>query len=128
MFIIKLYMKYLFNLLTILSSGATIIKNSNLPSCRNCIHFKPEYYNELDSTLNKCTKFGEKDIITNEIKYDFVDYTRKDKDKCGLEGKYFEQEPNIELKIFKHYLKKNLPYLSLSGLFILYLYVKIIDN
>jgi len=112
----------------ILSSGATIIKNNNLPSCRNCIHFKPAYYNEFGSSLNTCTKFGEKDIITNEIKYDFVDFTRKDKDKCGLEGKYFEQEPNIELKIFKHYLIKNLPYLSLSGIFILYIYAKIIDN
>jgi hypothetical protein len=116
-------MKYLFNLLMIISSSATIIKNSNLPSCRNCIHFKPAYYNEFDSSLNTCNKFGEKNIITNEIKYDFVDFARKD--KCGLEGKYFKQEQNIELKIFTHYLIKNLPYLSLSGILILYLCIQI---
>jgi len=115
-------MKFLFNLLMIINSCATIIKNNNLPSCCNCIHFKPQYYNDFDESLNRCTKFGEKDIITNKIKYDFVDSTRNNEDKCGLEGKYFEQEPNIELKIFNHYLIKNLPYLSLSTIYILYLY------
>ena len=49
-------------------------------------------------------KFGEKNIITNEIKYDYVDLCRQSESQCGKEGKYFEEEPNIELKIMKHRL------------------------
>jgi hypothetical protein len=66
------------------------IKNINIPSCRNCIHYKPEIYTDFDSTLNKCEKFGEKNIINGEIRLDFADSCRNDETKCGHSGKYFE--------------------------------------
>jgi len=81
-----------------------IIKNMNLPSCRNCVYYKP-YTLDLDYTskLSKCEKFGEKDIITGEIKYnDYADLSREDYSKCGKEGKYFEEDKNVTVKILKH--------------------------
>lgn len=58
-----------------------VIKNENLPVCLHCIHFSPEY--------SKCTKFGEKNIITNEIRYNSAEYCREDENKCGEKGTYF---------------------------------------
>ena len=84
-----------------------IIKNVNIPSCRNCIFHKPNNNNNFASSSNLCEKFGEKNIITNEIDYDSVFACRIIEEKCGKEGKYFQEDPNINLKILKHYIIKN---------------------
>jgi len=88
-----------------------IIKNVNLPACRNCIHYQPDpFYNDFTSSLNKCNKFGDKNIVTDKITYDFADQCRNDESKCGKEGKHFIEEPNINMKILKYSLLKNMPY------------------
>jgi hypothetical protein len=84
-----------------------IIKNINIPSCKNCIFHKPNNNNNFASSSNLCEKFGEKNIITSEIEYDSVFRSRINEEKCGKEGKYFQEEPNINLKILKHYIIKN---------------------
>ena len=116
-------MKYLYLLFGLVNSGK-IIKNINIPSCRNCIHYKPRYYSEFTSSLNTCEKFGEKNIITDEITYDFADLCRKDEQKCGKEGKFFEKEENLERKILKHKIINGLPNFLLVGMmyFIICLY------
>jgi hypothetical protein len=102
-------MKILYSLVAIVKSEQ-IIKNINVPSCRNCVHFKPPYYGEFTSSLSKCDKFGNKDIITDKISYnDFADMSRQDGKKCGNEGKYFELEKNLQFKIFMHQIIHNLP-------------------
>uniref|UniRef100_A0A6C0DRB0 Uncharacterized protein n=1 Tax=viral metagenome TaxID=1070528 RepID=A0A6C0DRB0_9ZZZZ len=94
-----------------------IIKNLNVPSCRNCIYYKPNVYDgDFTSSYTKCEKFGNKNIITGEIKYGFADLCRNDESKCGTNGKYFEEEPNINMKILKYKLISNIPY-SLAFLF-----------
>jgi hypothetical protein len=77
------------------------IKNVDLPSCKKCIHYLPSVSNlDFDSTLNRCSKFGEKDMITDKIKYDFAESCRRDVEKCGEKGEYFEEEPNLVLTPF----------------------------
>ena len=61
------------------------IKNINMIPCRNCIHYKPYSYSDY-STLSKCENFGEKNIISNEITYEYADHCRNDETKCGKEG------------------------------------------
>lgn len=98
-----------------------IIKNINFPSCRNCIHFKPNSNYKFTSVLNKCHKFGEKNIITDEITYQYADSCRLDESKCGKEGLYFEEEKNIELKILKHNIvSKSSNYFLILGFILLY--------
>ena len=98
------------------------IKNIDLPACKSCIHYKPSLYNnDFTSTFNKCNKFGNKDIITNEIRYDFVDSCRNNESKCGLEGKYYEEEKNLKLKILKHNIISNFPFYFFILLVIKYL-------
>ena len=97
------------------------IENINLPSCRNCVYYKPNFYNDYSSDLNKCKAFGVKNILTDEIKYDFADLCRRDEKKCGIQGKHFEQEPNVNLKILKHKFVKNAPVTILVLLYVVFI-------
>ena len=105
--------------------NAAIIKNINVPSCRNCIYYKPEL-NENHSELSRCTYFGEKNIQTDIISYEYAYLCRSSENKCGLQGKYFEQEPNVDLKFFVHNIKKEgeIRLLMIFILFFIYKTVK----
>jgi hypothetical protein len=96
-------------LLAILQSDK-IIKNMNLPACRNCIHYKPSIINDYTSPLNKCENFGEKNIITDKITYAYADTCRSDEKLCGQEGKYFKEDPNVIAKIVLHKLISTIPF------------------
>ena len=101
---------YLFLSLLSLINSNKIIKNVNLPSCRNCKFFTPSHHNSnFNSPFHNCEKFGEKNILTGDIEYKSASYCRKDEQKCGEQGKYFEQEPNLKFKMFKHFAVSSLP-------------------
>jgi hypothetical protein len=107
--------------------GEKIIRNSNIPSCRNCKYYKPAYYSsDFVSTINKCEKTGTKDIYTDIIKYDYADLSRKDENLCGFKGRYFEQEKNMNLKMLKFLVVKNIPVLII--LFISWSIITISNN
>lgn len=55
---------------------------------------------------NKCSKFGEKNIINGKIEYDIARDCRKDEEKCGNEGKYFEKDDFSQIKQY-YYLGKS---------------------
>jgi hypothetical protein len=94
--------------------GEKIIRNINIPSCRNCKYYQPTIYDtDFTSTLIKCNKFGHKHIVTDEIIYDYADSCRTDENKCGEKGIYFEQEQNINMKILKHKILSNGPFIML---------------
>ena len=100
-------------------SSEQIIKNINIPTCRNCVHYKPSYYTtDFTASFNKCNKFGDKNIITNKISYDYADMCRTNENKCGNEGKYFE-EKNVELKIFIHQIISRIPNILLLSITVL---------
>jgi len=67
------------------------IKNMNSPVCMNCI-----YYILNKSKYGKCSKFGEKDIITGKITYENVTEIRLDENMCGIKGNYHENKMSIE--------------------------------
>jgi len=104
-----------------------IIKNINLPSCKNCIYYKPSRDDsDFISTFSKCAKFGVKDIISGKVTYDYVEFCRKDETKCGNEGKYFEEEENINWKIVKHKMMNNFSYNLSIFMLIITLYIKVL--
>jgi len=100
--------------------GAKQIRNINVPSCRNCIYYKPQIFFEFSSQYSKCDFFGSKDINTNYISYDYANLVREDEKKCGIEGKYFEQGENIEMKIILHNFINNNPYNSINFFFLVF--------
>jgi hypothetical protein len=74
------------------------------------MYYKPSTHNDFSSRLNRCEKFGTKDIVSDEIDYDFASYCRNDEDKCGKDGKFFEIEPNLPAKMMTHSIAKNWPF------------------
>jgi len=63
--------------------GEQFIKNVNLPICMNCAFFDKQHKSAV------CKKFGEKNIITGDIKYMNVLTSRSDTNYCGESGTYF---------------------------------------
>jgi len=93
-------------------STKQIITNIDIPSCRNCIYFTPSIGSYSYATATgKCFKFGNKNIISGQINYDYANLHRTDNKKCDNEGKYFIKDKNINtnLKIFKSIFLHNLP-------------------
>ena len=82
---------------------AKIIKNINLPSCSNCVHYRP-------TVIGKCMYFGTKDIQTGEISYNFANSCREDENKCGLEAKYFEQSKYVHFKTLLYSIQNPSPF------------------
>lgn len=115
-------MKSIYLLLLSMVHSNKIIKNINYPSCRNCIYYKPNSFdNDFTSMVSKCEKFGEKNIITDEIRYNYADSCRDNESKCGKEGKYFEEEKNINMKILLHKIISNMSYILTISFLILYI-------
>lgn len=120
------YLTYLFLLFTATrTTSEKTIRNLNISSCKNCIHYKPDPYNfDFMTTYNRCEKFGEKDIVTDKIKYDFANLCREDEILFGKQGKYFEEEINVDLKIWKHKLTYIFTIvLPISSIVILYFFI-----
>jgi len=92
-------------------NAKSIITNKNIPVCRNCVFYKPDIYgDDFSSRYSKCGKFGEKNILTGKITYKYVDICRENETLCGKEGKYFEKEEQINWKLMKYIVIKNVPY------------------
>lgn len=126
-------MKFRYLLLYSNLSGK-IIKNIDIPSCKNCIyHIPSKHGSEFSSTMSKCEKIGEKNIITDEIKYHYADKCREKESLCGNEGKYFEKEDDLilNIKIIKYNIQKNLFLYTLTsvvaGVYIL-MFAKILEK
>lgn len=93
------------------STGRTFIRNKELPLCLNCVHFiehKNNYpYDPLpdDKIYSRCKKFGEVDIITGTIEYDFAKHCRDNIVKCGKTGSEYTQKPEYTQK--SEYMEKS---------------------
>ena len=67
---------------------STAIYNINVPNCIDCIHFQKKHWINYES---KCKYFGEKNVITGIIDYEYAADCRSDDKKCGIEGKHFQK-------------------------------------
>lgn len=93
-------------IISLLSSWSLLCKSDkiqhlNVPSCKNCIYFRPSLIrldNDSVYTFGKCQKFGRKDIVSDKINYKFADVCRADEFKCGFRGKYFIQEKYAQIR------------------------------
>jgi len=104
---------------------AVKIRSSDFPSCKNCIHYKPSPLNfDFTSGLNTCGNFGEKDIISDKIKYDYATDCRRNEEKCGVAGKEWREEPNMYLKIIWFNFSKSMIYFFPTFIYIYILSIK----
>ena len=95
-------MKLLSFILFYIVNSTKIITN-NYPSCKNCIYHKPAFYDNYASLSSKCSKFGNKNIITGVIIDNYADLTRNDNTLCGINATYFEIDNFVEIKRILYY-------------------------
>lgn len=80
------------------------IKYFRMPTCRDCVYFKAGSKQEDPfkiSDWDKCLKYGEKNVVTGEITYQYADFVRKQELQCGLTGKQFI-EKMADLPLLSH--------------------------
>ena len=69
------------------------IKNSEIPLCKNCFYFYPNFEGEnIIYEKSLCIKYGNKNIVSGEVSYEFANDMRHSESKCGLNGKNFEDK------------------------------------
>ena len=71
------------------SNNKEFIKNINFPVCNQCVYFIPST-NPSTYNMDKCMKFGEKNIITGKLTFEYAEKCRDDPLKCGIDGGYFK--------------------------------------
>ena len=105
------------------------IKNIEYNSCRNCKHLIPNDIGQISSSSTRCNMFGKKDIVTDEITFDYTDNCRSNESKCGIEAKYFEKEENLILKRIIYHIKTfSFLYSTFGSIFIAILYNIVTHN
>ena len=81
-----------------LTSQKIFIKNTKSPICSTCLHFIKHVNNypydpiSDDKQYGRCKKFGEINLITGEIDYDFAKNSRSDNNKCGNFGSEYTEK------------------------------------
>ena len=67
-----------------------VIRNLNHPACINCVHFVSDHSN--NHVFAKCKLFGDMDVVTGSITYDYVKLCRDNDAKCGVNGTFYEEK------------------------------------
>ena len=60
------------------------IRNARLPICLDCTYFV--------QSLKRCSKFGEKDVVSGKLTYVSADAARSNENMCSRKGIYFEKK------------------------------------
>ena len=82
------------------STGKFFIRNTELPACLNCLYFiehKNNYpYDPIpsDKKFGRCKKFGEINLVTGLIEYDYATLCRDDINRCGKIGSEYKENQN----------------------------------
>jgi len=89
-----MYKLFLFGLC---AKHSPLIENIKPPTCVNCIHFVKysDMYSsrgDVNQELGKCKVFGKKNLVSGRITYDYATVSRTSDNKCGIEGKYYEEK------------------------------------
>jgi hypothetical protein len=71
------------------------IKYGDAPACVNCFYFQKSSAKDL--TFSKCLKYGTKDLITGNIRYEYTTSIRDHLNtKCGTKGTHFMKKDEFD--------------------------------
>ena len=82
------------NLLAIFIFMKIFQKNVIIPDCKKCIYYKEYFTNPIKQQL--CTKYGEKENLTNRIIFYEAAKCRDDVFRCGEYGKHFVNRNDVD--------------------------------
>jgi hypothetical protein len=86
-----------------------------VPLCKTCIHYIPPIDGRFESSRSSCKKFSTIDVVHGEIEYSLARDVRQH--SCGPEGTLYQPEPNVQMKEFRHNIKRNAFYLVCALLY-----------
>lgn len=85
------------------SQVSPTIQNTQYPNCVSCKHYQPDMScPNWESPFTTCARFGEKNLITGKVVFDGTGICRHTKSKCGIEGKFYELDPNFRRRAWNH--------------------------
>jgi hypothetical protein len=113
----KLLSLYLF---TMLFSQVSTSLTPTKKICRDCRHF---IGNDIE-----CRKFGETNLVTGKITYEYARSAREDNKKCGEDAVLFEKNHFKIITVPYYYFKDNLLFLLSTGLLTVYIFAVIITS
>ena len=95
-------MKYifLFAQFIIVAFSKRVISTYNVPSCKNCLHFKRSTSFPSFSHMAYCTRFDTENAV-GVVKHDRALNCRTDENKCGIGGRAFYSRKSYE-NVFNH--------------------------
>jgi hypothetical protein len=67
-----------------------VIRHIDAVICSKCAYFSKHKHSII---LSKCTKFGEKNLISGNIHYPYARDSRENDGLCGEQGRYFTHIP-----------------------------------
>lgn len=70
------------------------ILNHGLPECRNCKHFMPHESEQHKYSLATCLLYGQKNVISGKITFEYAEHVRNRAEQCSKEGLNFEPISN----------------------------------
>jgi len=73
-----------------------VIRNDHIPNCKNCYYFERHELNKDNFDLGRCRMYGEKDIVSGEITYEYAVHCRKNDAQCGKEGIHFVEKEKMD--------------------------------
>ena len=75
------------------------IVGGGLPECRNCKYFMPHDSELYKYKLATCLLYGNKDVVSGKITFEYADHVRNRDSQCSREGVNFEPiEPTESTK------------------------------
>jgi hypothetical protein len=80
-------------LLTTIYTSISFIHSFHLPSCKNCIYYKPSFFDSYN--FGECKKFSKKDNKTDILIYEYTHRCRDNEDECGKNGTYFQRKITV---------------------------------
>jgi hypothetical protein len=60
-------------------------------------------------------------LKTDEIILNYANNCRRDENKCGKDGKYYEKEPHLQRKIFLHNFLFSTPYAIQISFYVIFI-------
>jgi len=83
------------HLLDLEDSENDFVKYRVSPSCVTCIHFLNDSPENV--AVGKCKLFGEKNLVTGKINYQFAEICRIKNNMCMSDGLYYKKNPHDKL-------------------------------
>ena len=77
-------------ILAVLFYNSVNVKSLRYPSCKNCIYYKPSFFDSYN--FGECKKFSKIDNKTDILIHPYTHICRENENECGKNGTHFQRK------------------------------------